>query len=140
MIIIKIQALSLTEDAYINEINELKDISLLDIVEYVKNSIDIIVTLKVEEIVEEYKSKKNENAASDYETLLQKEESAIRQHISYEHQIKLEYEKLLEKIELMDLENKLLLYQVVSLNYIFIIKKLYFYLYRIKIKSIMRKK
>ncbi len=116
MIIIKIQALSLTEDAYINEINELKDISLLDIVEYVKNSIDVIVTLKVEETIDDYKSKKNENAASDYETLLQKEESAIRQHISYEHQIKLEYEKLLEKIELMDLENKLLLYQVVSLN------------------------
>ena len=116
MIIIKIQALSLTEDAYINEINELKDISLLDIVEYVKNSIDVIVTLKVEETIDDYKSKKNENAASDYETLLQKEESAIRQHISYEHQIKLEYEKLLEKIELMDLENKLLFYKVVSLN------------------------
>lgn len=116
MIIIKIQALSLTEDAYINEINELKDISLLDIVEYVKNSIDVIVSLKVEETIDDYKSKKNENAASDYETLLQKEESAIRQHISYEHQIKIEYEKLLEKIELMDIENKLLLYQVVSLN------------------------
>ena len=108
--------------------------------EYVKNSIDIIVTLKVEEIVEEYKSKKNENSSGDFEALLQKEEAAIRQHISYEHQIKIEYEKLLEKLELMDLENKLLLYQVVSLNYIFIIKKLYFYLYRIKIKSIMRKK
>ena len=116
MIIIKIQALSLTEDAYINEINELKDISLLDIVEYVKNSIDVIVSLKVEETIDDYKSKKNENAASDYETLLQKEESAIRQHISYEHQIKIEDEKLLEKIELMDIENKLLLYQVVSLN------------------------
>lgn len=116
MIIIKIQALSLTEDAYINEINELKGISLLDIVEYVKNSIDVIVSLKVEETIDDYKSKKNENAASDYETLLQKEESAIRQHISYEHQIKIEYEKLLEKIELMDIENKLLLYQVVSLN------------------------
>ena len=58
--------------------------------------------------------KKNENAASDYETLLQKEEAAIRQHISYEHQIKLEYEKLLEKIEILDLENKLLQYQIVS--------------------------
>ena len=115
-IIIKIQALSLTEEEYINEINELKDISLLDIVEYVKNSIDVIVSLKVEETIDEYKSKKNENAASDYETLLQKEESAIRQHISYEHQIKLEYEKLLEKIEVMDLENKLLQYQIVSKN------------------------
>ena len=104
----------MTEKEYINEINELKDISLLDIVEYVKNSIDILVSLKVEETLDDYNSKKNENAASDYETLLQKEESAIRQHISYEHQIKLEYEKLQEKIEVMDLENKLLQYQIVS--------------------------
>ena len=114
IILIKIQALALTEDEYIKEINELKDISLLDIVDYVKNSIDVIVSLKVEETVDEYKSKKNENAATDYETLLQKEEAAIRQHISYEHQIKLEYEKLLEKIEIMELENKLVLYQMVS--------------------------
>ena len=113
-IIIRIQALSLTEEEYINEINELKDISLLDIVEYVKNSIDVIVSLKVEEKIDEYKSNKNENAASDYEELLQKEEATIRQHISYEHQIKLEYEKLLEKIEAMELEKKLLLYQIVS--------------------------
>ena len=113
-IIIRIQALSLTEEEYINEINELKDISLLDIVEYVKNSIDVIVSLKVEEKIDEYKSNKNENAASDYEELLQKEEATIRQHISYEHQIKLEYEKLLEKIEAMEIEKKLLLYQIVS--------------------------
>lgn len=117
MIIIKIQVLSLTEKECINELNELKDLSLLDIVQYIKNSIDVIVTLKIEEKKNEYKSKKNENAATDYETLLQKEEAAIRQHISYEHQIKIEYEKLLEKLEVMDLENKLLLYQVVSINF-----------------------
>lgn len=117
MIIIKLQVLSLTEKECINELNELKDISLLDIVQYIKNSIDVIVTLKIEEKKNEYKSKKNENAATDYETLLQKEEAAIRQHISYEHQIKIEYEKLLEKLEVMDLENKLLLYQVVSINF-----------------------
>lgn len=64
--------------------------------------------------MDEYKSKKNENAAEDYETLLQKEEATIRQHISYEHEMKIEYEKLVEKIEIMELENKLLLYQVVS--------------------------
>lgn len=69
---------------------------------------------KTEDLIDDYKSNKNENAASDYESLLQKEESAIRQHISYEHQIKIEYEKLLEKIEIYELENKLLLYQIVS--------------------------
>ena len=124
----------MTEEEYINEINELKDISLLDIVEYIKNSIDVIVSLKVEEAIDEYNSKKNENAASDYETLLQKEESAIRQHISYEHQIKLEYEKLLEKLEVMDLENKLLQYQIVSK-----IILLHIFIYRKKIKRNMMK-
>ena len=110
--------MSSTENECINEINELKDISLLDIVQYIKNSIDVIVTLKIEEKKNEYKSKKNENAATDYETLLQKEEAAIRQHISYEHQIKIEYEKLLEKLEVMDLENKLLLYQIVRIIFL----------------------
>ena len=124
----------MTEEEYINEINELKDISLLDIVEYIKNSIDVIVSLKVEEAIDEYNSKKNENAASDYEILLQKEESAIRQHISYEHQIKLEYEKLLEKLEVMDLENKLLQYQIVSK-----IILLHIFIYRKKIKRNMMK-
>ena len=124
----------MTEEEYINEINELKDISLLDIVEYIKNSIDVIVSLKVEEAIDEYNSKKNENAASDYETLLQKEESAIRQHISYEHQIKLEYEKVLEKLEVMDLENKLLQYQIVSK-----IILLHIFTYRKKIKNNMMK-
>ena len=64
--------------------------------------------------MEEFKTNKNDNAAEDYETLLQKEEAAIRQHNSYEHEIKIEYEKLLEKIEIMELENKILLYQIVS--------------------------
>ena len=106
--------MSLTEEEYTKEINDLKDISLLDIVNYIKNSLDVIVSFRVEELLDEYKSNKNENAASDYETLLQKEEAAIRQHISYEHELKIEYEKLLEKIEVLELENKLLLYQVVS--------------------------
>ena len=68
----------------------------------------------MEDLIDDYKSNKNQNAAADYETLLQKEEVAIRQHISYEHQIKIEYEKVLEKIEVLELENKLLVYQIVS--------------------------
>ena len=113
-----IQALSLTEEEYNKEIEELNNISLLDIVNYVKNSIDVIVTFKVEDLIDDYKSNKNQNSASDYETLLQKEEAAIRQHISYEHEIKIEYEKLLDKIEVLELENKLLLYQVVCYHYL----------------------
>ena len=104
----------MTEEEYNNEINQIKDISLLDIVNYVKNSIDVIVTFRVEDTLDEYKSNKNENAAEEYEILLQKEEAAIRQHISYEHELKIEYEKLLEKIEVMELEAKLIIYQSVS--------------------------
>ena len=53
------------------EIDEIKDISLLDIVSYIKNSIDVIVNFKVEDLMDEYKSKKDDNAAEDYEILLQ---------------------------------------------------------------------
>ena len=94
----------------------MKNISLIDIVNYIKNSIDIIVSFKVENTIDDYKSKKNQNTPIDFETLLQKEEAAIRQHISYEHQIKIEYEKIMEKLEILELENKLLLYQIVRKN------------------------
>ena len=108
--------MTLNEDEYNNEFNQLKNISIVDIVKYIKNSIDAIVAFKVEDLMDEYKSKKNENenAATDYETLLQKEEASIRQHISYEHQIKIEYEKLMDKYEMVELENKLILFQLVS--------------------------
>ena len=106
--------MALTEDEYNNEIEQLKNISLVDIVKYIKDSIDAIVSFKVEDLMDEYKSKKDENSATDYETLLQKEEASIRQHISYEHQIKIEYEKIMDKYEMLDLENKLFIYQSVS--------------------------
>mgnify|MGYP006988890542 CR=1 FL=1 len=53
----------------------------------------------------------DKNAATEYETLLQKLEESIRQHISYEHQFKIEYEKLLNKAEEIDLEKKVLVKQ-----------------------------
>ena len=114
-----IQVLSLSDEKYSKEFDDLKKISLLEIVNYIKDSIDIIVSFKVEDLIDEYKSNKDENAAVDYETLLQKEEACIRQHISYEHEIKIEYEKLLDKIEVLELEKKLLLYQVVSNYFIY---------------------
>ena len=95
---------------------------MIDIVKYIKSSIDAIVSFKVEDLMDEYRSKKNENAATDYETLLQKEEASIRQHISYEHQLKKKKKKMLDKYEIIELENKLLLYQIVSVkNYINVI-------------------
>ena len=82
----------------------------------------------MEDLIDDFKSNKNENTANDYETLLQKEEAAIRQHISYEHQIKIEYEKVLEKLEVMELENKLLLYQIVSKNKYIIFSFIFYYI------------
>ena len=108
--------MSLTENEYNNELNQINNISLLDVVNYIKNSIDAIVSLKVEDKIDEYNSKKNENSAEDYESLLQKEEASIRQHLAYEHQIKIESEKMIEKCEMLELENKLILFQVVSKN------------------------
>ena len=101
---------SLTENNLIKETENLVNLPLLDIIEYIKSTFDIIINIKVESKIEEYLSQKNEdiNAATEYETLLQKLEGSIRQHISYEHQFKIEYEKLLNKAEEIDLENKVL--------------------------------
>ena len=84
-------------------------------IEYIKSTIDIIVALKVDSKINDYKANLNEdsNAATEYETLLQKLESSIRQHISYEHQFKLEYEKLLNKAEDLEAEEHILKKQIV---------------------------
>ena len=92
--------------------------NLLKEAENIKNLplIDIIVSIKVDAKISEYKNflKEDKNAATEYETLLQKLEESIRQHISYEHQFKIEYEKLLNKAEEIDLEKKILTKQIVK--------------------------
>ena len=89
---------------------------MLDLIEYIKSPIDIIVTLKVDSKITDYKKYLNEdsNAATEYETLLQKLEASIRQHISYEHQFKIEYERLLNKAEEYENERKILIKQIVK--------------------------
>jgi hypothetical protein len=93
------------------------------IIEYIKNSIDILINLKVEEKLESEKnananvnSKANENTnnnnyynskednQNEYEVLLRKLESDIRIHIKIEHQLKLYSEGLQQRIE--DLEKE----------------------------------
>ena len=101
---------SLTEDNIVQETENIINLPLLDLIEYIKSTIDIIVSIKVESKVNDYRNQLNEdiNAATEYETLLQKLESSLRQHIAYEHQFKIEYEKLLIKSEEIDCEKKLL--------------------------------
>ena len=94
------------------ECNELFNKSIKDLIEYIKVSIDIIVTLKVDEELKKY-TKDNPNSANEYETLLQKEEEAIRQHISTEHQLKIQCEKYAEKIDIMENEKLFLINEIV---------------------------
>ena len=108
-----IQSSSLLTEDYKKEINNLQNLTLVDIVNYIKNSIDIIENFFLNEKIDEYNSNKNENAATDYETLLRKQEASIRMHIGYEHQIRIEYEKILDNLEIMELENQLTLYKMV---------------------------
>ncbi len=80
--------------------------------EYIKSSFDIAVTLQSEKKFKELKKtlnyETNDNYSEDYETLLRKLESDIRQHISIEHQLKLYGEKLIDKLEELEKENMIL--------------------------------
>ena len=107
---------SLTEENLILETDNIMNLSILDIIEYIKSTIDIIISIKVESKINDYKIKEDNNAAKDYETLLQKLESSIRQHIAYEHQLKIEYEKSLIKSEEKEIENNELLYKIKNIE------------------------
>ena len=104
------------EENLLKETENIMNLPLTDIIEYIKSTLDIIVSIKVDAKIGEYKNYLNEdkNAATEYETLLQKLEESIRQHISYEHQFKIEYEKLLNKAEEIDIEKKILEKQIVK--------------------------
>ena len=88
------------------------DKKLLELINLIKDTIDIIISIKVDDKFQELnKSKKDiKNPSEKYEELLRQEEGEIRKHISIGHQLKLQIEKLQEKIDF--LEKK----QIVSLN------------------------
>ena len=76
-----------------------------ELVDSIKSSIDIIVSIKLEDELQKYLPvKDNPNSATKIETLLQKQEEALRQHISIEHQLKIQCEKFAEKLD--DLEQQ----------------------------------
>ena len=100
------------------ELEKLIYLSIKDIIEYIKSSIDIIVSIKVDEELEKY-NQDNPNAANDYETLLRKEEQSIRQHISTENQLKIQCEKFKEKMEQLENEKNIIIEEIVSNVYIF---------------------
>ena len=104
------------EEKLLKETENIVNLPLTDIIEYIKSTIDVIASIKFDDKINEYKNYLNEdkNAASEYETLLQKLEATIRQHISYEHQFKIEYEKLLSKAEEIENEKNMLIKQIVK--------------------------
>ena len=94
--------------------NELIKKPIKDLVEYIKNSLDIIISIKLDEELEKYKYNNEPNTTNEYEKLLQKEEEEIRGHISIEHQLKIQCEKYAEKIDILEDEKDILLSQIVS--------------------------
>ena len=98
-------------DEFINELIKTK--SLKDLIEYVKSSIDIIITLKTNEGIANYNNIQY-NPAIEYELLLQKEEQNNREHISIEHQFKIQCEKYAQELDYLEDEKSVLLMQIVS--------------------------
>ena len=92
---------------------------MLDIINYIRESLQIIIKIKIKEEIDKYiedqENNKNENAAEDYETLLRKEESEIRSHISIEHQFKLHLDNLTEKVCELENDNYLLAKKIVNI-------------------------
>ena len=97
--------------------------SFKDLVEYVKNSIDILVSMKLAEELEKYKYNDDDSYGKprDYEKLLQKLEQNIREHISIEHQLKLQCEKFVEKLDILEDEKIVFYVELVSIFYLILI-------------------
>ena len=94
-----------------NEKKELTKLSLLKLIDFIKLSMERLVSTKIEEELKVLKKglndlSENQNICWKYEELLIKEEASIREHISYNQQLKIEIDKLNEIIFEKQLENK----------------------------------
>ena len=96
------------------ELNELMKKPLKDLVEYIKNSIDIIISIKLNEELEIINKNNKLNSAREYEILLQKEEQNNREHIGIEHQFRIQCEKYAQELDTLEEEKIVLLFQIVS--------------------------
>jgi len=94
---------------------------LKDLVEYIKNSIDIIISIKLNEAIENNKPNNNLSLPREYEKLLQKEEKSNREHIAVEHQLRIQCEKFAQELDSLEEEKAVLLLQLVSFYYFFYI-------------------
>ena len=88
-------------------------------VEYIKNSLDIIISYKLNIKLENFKnSYHNLNETEDYEKLLQKEEERIRKLSSIELTLKLQCEKYAQKIDILEREKDILKSKIVRRYFI----------------------
>ena len=80
----------------------------LDLIKYIKDSIDTIILALVEKKINDYNNQMaNENIQTDYESMLIKYEQDIRGYIKVEHQLKLYIDSLQHNGEEIDKEKKL---------------------------------
>ena len=94
--------------------NLIEEKSLKELVDYLKNSIDIIVSINVNKELEKYYNDSELNSAREYELLLQKEEQVNREHIAIEHQFRIQCEKYAHELDSAEEEKVALLLQIVS--------------------------
>ena len=94
--------------------NLIEEKSLKELIDYLKNSIDIIVSINVNKELEKYYNDTELNPAREYELLLQKEEQVNREHIAIEHQFRIQCEKYAHELDSAEEEKVALLLQIVS--------------------------
>ena len=94
---------------------------LKELIDYIKNSIDIIISIKLNEAFKNNKQNNNLNPSREYEILLQKEEKNNREHISVEHQLRIQCEKFAQELDSFEEEKDILLLQIVSLIFFYYI-------------------
>ena len=112
------QIVNISKETFERDRKNLEKIPILDIIQYIRESLFIIIQIKVREELAKCKESKIQNildgnCAEDYETLLRKEEAEIRQHICVEHQFKLHSENLEQKIVELEDNNYLLAKKIV---------------------------
>ena len=93
------------------DLNNLIKKPLIELIDYIKNSIDIIISIKLNEALENNKSNIILSDAREYEILLQKEEKNNREHISVEHQLRIQCEKFAQELDTLEEEKTVLLFQ-----------------------------
>ena len=77
----------------------------------IRDTINTIISIKVKDEIQKLMiNKQMKNTPEEYEELLRQEEAEIRKHISTEHQLKIQIEKMQEKIERLEKENDVSIY------------------------------